>query len=531
MSAGPKAAQAEEQFRAALALVQGGETSRAIRLLERALTFDARHRGVRNALGVLRLEGGDATGAIALLKPLARDVPDASGIQLNLGNALVAAGKAADAIAPLKRATTLDPNSGLVWYGYARALQTAGRVVDAELAYRRVLQLAPAHAEARANLAAVLNFLDRHHEGEAEAREALRLAPFHAGGHVNLAMSLLAQHRWAEGWSEYEWREQTTLLDGQRRAWAMPRWEGEDVRGRTVLVHAEQGFGDTLQFVRYLPLLRERNARVVLQLPAGLEALLRNANVADDIVCNGDVLPTHDLQVPLTGLPHRLRLATDAEVHVQGAAYLSPLPTRVNPLDISHAVDAVRVGLVWAGSATHVNDMHRSCGLSALLPLLSMEGVEWVSLQTGPRSADLATTLAAAAKKRASTVRVCDAAPLLKDFADTAAALASLDVVVTVDSAVAHLAGAMGVQCWLLLPRVGLDWRWMETNGATAKSNDANEIQAAKYAEVSESSRTAWYASVRCVRQSTPENWSAPVAVIGRALAELVAERAPVVLL
>ena len=124
---------------------------------------------------------------------------------------------------------------------------------------------------------------------------------------------------------------------------------------------------------------------------------------------------------------------------------------------------------------------------------------------------------------------MCDAAPLLKDFADTAAAIASLDVVVTVDSAVAHLAGAMGVPCWLLLPRVGVDWRWMETNGATATSNDANELQAAKYGEVAESSGTPWYASVRCVRQATPENWSAPVAVIGRALAELVAERAPVV--
>ena len=512
MSARTKAAQADEQFRAALTLVQAGETSRAMRLLERALTFDARHKGVRNALGVLRLETGDATGAIALLKPLARDVPDAAGIQLNLGNALVAAGQAGEAIAPLKRATTLDPNSALVWYGYARALQTVGRVADAEPAYRRVMQLAPAHVETRANLAAVLNFLDRYSESEVEAREALRLVPSHAGAHVNLAVSLLAQHRWAEGWAEYEWRQQTTLLDGQRRVWEMPRWEGEDVAGRTILVHAEQGFGDTLQFVRYLPLLRGQGARVVLQVPPSLEALLRHAQVADQILCNGDTLPAHDLQVPLTGLPHRLRCASDAEVHVQSAPYLTPLPTHGNPLGASQSGNALRVGLVWAGSGTHVNDMHRSCGLSALLPLLHIDGVEWVSLQSGPRSADLARTLAAAQTTLPVGVSVIDAAPLLTDFADTAAVIASLDVVVTVDSAVAHLAGAMGVPCWLLLPRVGLDWRWVQASGA-----DVGAVG------------TPWYSSVQLVRQTTAADWSAPVAEISRALTELVAERAALV--
>lgn len=519
MSARTKAAQADEQFRAALALAQAGETPRAMRLLDRALTFDARHKGVRNALGVLRLESGDATGAITLLKPLAREVPDAAGIQLNLGNALVAAGRANDAIAPLKRATSLDPNSALAWYGYARALQTAGRVAEAEPAYHRVLQSAPGHVESRANLAAVLNFLDRYQDSEAEAREALRLAPAHAGAHVNLAVSLLAQHRWADAWAEYEWREKTTLLDGQRRAWEMPRWEGEDVSGRTVLVHAEQGFGDTVQFVRYLPALRARGARVLLQVPKSLEAVLRHANLADEIVCIGDAVPSHDVQVPLTGLPHRLRCATDEAVYVHSAPYLSALPARVNPLDGALPSDAVRVGLVWAGSGTHVNDMHRSCGLPALLPLLDVDGVTWVSLQSGPRSADLTS----ASKSIPKDVHVIDAAPLLNDFADTAAVIASLDIVVTVDSAVAHLAGSMGVPCWLLLPLVGLDWRWVDANDVRANHEDAvcTHANSTRGGETG----TPWYASVRCVRQAAANDWSAPVGVIANAIAELAAKR------
>lgn len=506
MSARTKTAQADEQFRTALALVQAGETSRAIRLLDRALTFDARHKGVRNALGVLRLESGDAAGAITLLKPLARDVPDAAGIQLNLGNALVAAGRVSEAIAPLKRATSLDPDSALVWYGYARALQTAGRVDEAEPAYRRVLQLAPAHVETRANLAAVLNFADRYTEGEMEAREALRLAPAHAGAHVNLAVSLLAQHRWAEGWAEYEWREKTTLLDGQRRVWEMPRWEGEAVNGRTVLVHAEQGFGDTLQFVRYLPMLRERGARVVLQVPASLEALLRHANVADQVVCNGDVLPVHDLQLPLTGLPHRLQCVTDAQVYVRSAPYITPLSDRATSLEKAEtrsvqASRVVRVGMVWAGSGTHVNDMHRSCGLEALAPLFGLRGVEWVSLQNGARGADLATVIAKMPRDARAELRIVDSGSALSDFADTAALVASLDAVISVDSAVAHLAGALGVPCWLLLPRVGLDWRWAARGVATRD--------------------TPWYASVRCVRQQNAGDWGSAVETVRCGIAEI----------
>jgi len=495
-----KSAQADEQFQAALAIARSGETERAMRSLERALKLELRHRGIRNALGVLRLETGDAEGAVALLKPLARELADVAGVQINFGNALIALRRADEAIAPLKRATVLEPSSALVWYGYGRALQIAGRAAEAEPAYRNALQRDPSHIETRANLAAACNFQDRYDNGELQARTAIAMAPQHAGAHVNLSMSLLAQRRWAEGWSEYEWREATDLLGAQRRAWAMPRWNGEAVNGKTVLVHAEQGFGDTIQFARYLPALRERGARVVLQCSATLVELIRHAELADDVVVNTDALPAHDYQVPLTGLPHRLGLVTSDAVYVSDTPYLHALPSRVSPLPVRASGARLRVGFVWAGSPTMMNEMNRGCGLEALLPLLAMNDVEWVSLQCGPRAADLASL--------PPDVRVHDLSSRLKDFADTSAVMIELDVVISTCTAVAHLAGALGRECWTLLPKVGLDWRW------------------AGDALLDEERRTRWYESVWGVRQSVPQDWSEPVQRLRARLEERLAEGA-----
>jgi len=531
----------DAQFQSALALARTDDTEGAVRMLERTYASDAKHPGVRNALGVLRLERGDFAGAIAMLKPLARELPNAASIQLNLGNALVAAGRAGDAIAPLKRATSLDATSALTWYGYARALQTAGRVPEAEPAYVQALRSAPEHAESRANLAAVYNFLDRAKEGEATARAVLRLFPSHAGAHVNLAMSLLAQRRWAEAWAEYEWREATTLLDAQRRTWTAPRWDGGAVQGMTVLVHAEQGYGDTLQFVRYLPLLRARGARVILAVPAALQSLLLAScayatPLADDVVRLGDAMPAHDFHVPLTGLPHRLQCTSDTMVFVDDAPYLVTPSDRAGALALpAHQTStrSLRVGLVWAGSGTHVNDMHRSCGLKALLPLSDEPGIQWVSLQAGERARDLS-----AWPKR---VPIVDAAPLLQDFADTAATLAQLDLIVTIDSAVAHLAGALGRPCVLLLPRIGLDWRWapapsvssaVEFNAALhdRSPDTSHDLSHDLSRDLSHDSkkdasgsaehdaefpeRTLWYRSARCVRQSASGDWSSAIAQV-----------------
>jgi len=484
----PPTSHADDQYQTALSAAREGDAERARKLLERAYIEHRSHIGIQNALGVLRLEAGDAAGAIALLKPLAKALPGAAPIQLNYGNAMVAAGRAADAVAPLKRATSLGASDHLAWYGLGRALQTAGRVAEAVPAYQRCLQMNPGHVLARANLVAALNFLDQYDAAEREARVVLAAAPDEAGAHLNLAMSLLARGRWAEGWAEYEWRERTTLLARQRRTSVTPRWDGESLDGRVLLVNAEQGFGDTLQFVRYLPLLRERCARVLLQCPAQLVALLRAADLADQVIAFGDPVPAHDTHVPLTSLPYRLSLHHHAAVMGDGVPYLTPPSDRPMP-DMAWPVgDTRRVGLVWAGSPTHVNDMHRSCGFAALDPLWTLRDVTWVSLQAG-------VPVGKGGVKPPKGAVLHDHAPHLEDFADTAVAIRALDLVITVDSAVAHLAGALGTPCWLLLPQVGLDWRW------------AAETPAAR-----------WYASVRTFRQDATGGWRATLQVVRAAL-------------
>jgi tetratricopeptide (TPR) repeat protein len=487
------ASSADDLYQVALAAARDGDAARALQLLERAYSAHRMHVGIRNALAVLRLEAGDSTGAIALLKPLAQALPSAAPIQLNLGNAMVAAGRATDAVAPLKRATSLAPTNYLAWYGLGRALQTAGRNEEAVSAYHRCLHLDAHHVLARANLIASLNFLDRYDEAEQEARIVLAAAPHDAGAHLNLAMSLLARGRWTEGWRAYEWREQTALLARQRRTRVTARWHGESIAGRTLLVNAEQGFGDTLQFVRYLPLLRSQGARVILQCPAPLLALLLASDVADEVIAFGDELPTHDVHVPLTSLPHLLSLHDDAGVMRTGASYLASPRQRPMPEAAWLLGAGPKVGLVWAGSPTHVNDMHRSCGFAALEPLWTLPGVTWVSLQAGSKVGEPGT-------KVPKGTLLYDHAAQLTDFADTAIALRALDLVITVDSAVAHLAGALGTPCWLLLPRVGLDWRW-----------------------AAETPTARWYDSVRTFRQSAPGGWRETMTAVRAALAAHVA--------
>ncbi len=474
----------------ALTAARAGNRSAAIALLVRAHALDARHVGIRNALGVLRLESGDPAAALALLKPLAKELPQAAPIQVNYGNALIAAGRAGDAVGPFKRAVAARDATALMWYGYGRALQMCGRVAEADAAYQRTLQLDPAHQDARANRIATLNFLDAYPQAEAEARVVLGRAPTDAGAHLNLAVSLLAQGRWSEGWQEYEWRGQTALLNGQRRSWQAPTWRGEPLASRTLLVHAEQGFGDTLQFVRYLPLLRARGARVLLQVPAALVSLMHAASLADDVVPFGAAVPAYDLQIALTSVPHALQLGTAAAVMGSAAAYLRAEP------DASAFADKPqpRVGLVWSGSPTHVNDMHRSCGFDAMRPLFDLADVTFVNLQ----ARDVGARTVPKPPKGTTWV---DAAESLHDFAATARIIAALDLVITVDSAVAHLAGALGTPCWLLLPRIGLDWRW------AAERSDAR-----------------WYRSVRSFRQRTPDGWRETLATVRDELRVFVAD-------
>lgn len=438
----------ETRFRDALARARAGDAVGARQLLETAFRLDRRHAGIRNALAVLRLESGDPYGAIALFEGLVKELPSVAAIRLNFGNALLAAGQTDRAVGMLERAVKLDAGNPLVMYGLGRAQQTAGNPVSAVQWYEQVLRHQPDHVDARSNLAAALNFLGEYEAAAREARRALQVAPADAGARFNLSVALLSTGQWIDGWAAYESRLETRLLDRQRRLWTQPRWSGRGQAGDTILVHAEQGFGDTIQFVRYLPRLRARGFRVILQCPQTLATLLSEAELCDDVIAFGAALPTHQWQIPLTSLPGALALRDDAEVMGSGDPYLKSPSEEGLPTDFPKI--GVRIGLVWAGSPTHVNDRHRSCGFEAFHPLWSLQGVTWVNLQLGP-SGDIGAP---------PVTTWYDARSALTCFTDTARIIARLDAVISVDSAVAHLAGALGTPCFLLLPRIGQDWRW-----------------------------------------------------------------------
>lgn len=485
---------ASRAFADALAQHAAGRLPDAIAVLRTVIARAPRFAPARNAIGALLLEAGDATEAIAWLEPLAHHAPHVAAAQVNLGNAYVAARRFDEAIAAYQRAIAREPNEASNHYALGRAHQLAGDPEAAIHAYRMALSRHDQHVEAWSNLSAAFNFLDRYVEGVRAAEEALRRAPSHAGAHFNRGAALLALGHWSEGWREFAWRTRTALLGGRTSPSSAPVWDGTARAGETVLVYAEQGFGDTLQFVRYLSLVRARGLRVVLVCQRPLVRLLHAQQLADVVLPDGAALPPHEVQVSLSSLPEVLQLHTDAAVVVSDAPYL-----HINSARATARYGRPRIGLVWAGHPTHVNDVHRSLGLAPFAALLARDDVQWVSLQAGPRTSEIEALGLTPFFERAARHP--------RDFAETAATVATLDAVVSVDSAVAHLAGAMGVPTWMLLPRIGLDWRWMV--GGPPSDGEASP----------------WYGTVRTLRQHTPHVWDDVMQALSAALPHATAPR------
>ena len=310
----------------------------------------------------------------------------------------------------------------------------------------------------------------------------LELQPDFANAHYGLALCCLLIGDFARGWREHEWRWETPDLKIAKRSFTRPLWLGnEEIAGKTILLHAEQGFGDTLQFCRYVPMVSELGAQVILEVPTPLADLMRSLSGNLWIVAQGDSLQVFDLHCPLMSLP--LAFETRLENIPRQVPYLSAPENRRNRWrDRLRQHDKVRIGLAWAGAprkhqpVANRGDRYRSIGFDQLTPLLGIKGCEFYSLQKGDD---------AVAQLRNSTFRdrVVDWSDDFKDFADTAALVENLDLVITVDSSVAHLAGALGKPFWLL-NRYDTCWRWLL---------DRED--------------TPWYPSARLFRQDATRVW------------------------
>jgi tetratricopeptide (TPR) repeat protein len=472
-----------------------GDHAAAAASFEAALRCRADRAEDHHGLGVALHALGRPAEAEACYREALRLRADFADAHCNLGTALCDLGRPAEAAACCREALRLRPHYPEAYLALGNALAATGQPAEAEASYRAALRLRPDYADAHGNRGTVLMKLQRAAEAAASYRAALRLQPKSATYHYGLGYALLLAGQFAEGWQEYEWRWEMKPQRLSAREFAQPAWRGEPVADRVVLLYAEQGLGDTLQFCRYVPLLAA-NARTVLEVQAPLVRLLARLPGPVEVVARGEQLPHFDLHCPLLSLPRVF--GTTLDTIPAAVPYLTADPALVAGWRERLArLERLRVGLVWAGgrsapeSEYAAMDRRRSIALAALAPLGEASGVSIVSLQKGEPAAQ-------AAHPPAGMV-LHDFTADLHDFADTAALVDCLDLVISVDTSVAHLAAAMGKPVWLL-NRFDTDWRWLL---------DRED--------------SPWYSRLRQFRQPTLGDWKSVIRRVADALRKLAA--------
>ncbi len=439
----PSSGEAHANLGLALQDLYGPANEGAVRALRRAVELAPQLPGPHLGLGLALHEEGDRAGAEAAYSQAIALNPGFIEAHCNLGNLARDALAFDDAVAHYGRALEIDPIQPQVWGNLAVVLQETGQLDAALQAYDNAIAHAPDDADIRRNR----------------------------------GMALLAKGHFVEGWQDYEYRWQTARFRDLTRDWPVPAWDGGDLTGRRILVHAEQGLGDTLHFCRYLPLLRNLGAEVVFECADVLQPLMTALPGVEGVIMPGAALPAVDYHAPLLSLP-RLVGTTAASI-----------PADVPYLTVPHARQSrwqriadewprgKKIGIAWRGSPDHPRDAVRSPGLAPFMRLPGLQDLVLVSLQKTGGADELATVPGAG--------KIIDPTAELNDFADTAALMMQLDAVVSCDSAPLHLAGALGVRSFAVLPHVA-EWRWGQG-----------------------SEETPWYPGMTLLRQPEPGNWEA----------------------
>jgi hypothetical protein len=419
--------------------------------------------------------------------------PDVPAGHNNLGNVLKEIGQLDEAIAAFRKSISLKGDSAEVHNNLGDALRDNGQLDEAIAACRQAIAIRPDYAEAYSNLGNAL--ADKRQLDDAIAAYRQGLARNHTLSEVrkNLSLALLRRGDFQKGWDEYEWRWKCRDFRSSARNFAQPQWDGGPLEDRIILLHAEQGFGDAIQFIRYLPLVIQRGGKAVVECQAGLDRLFRAMAGEHQIVIRGQPLPAFDVHCPLLSLPRVFQ--TTLENMPQAVPYL-----RADPEDaakwqhrLAEHLPLSRVGLAWAGNSADRDDRKRSMNLARLMPLAQIPGVRFFSLQKG----DAANQI----KSAPAGMDLIDWAQELGDFSDTAALIANLDLIISVDTAVAHLAGALAKPVWTLLP-FSSDWRWL---------TDRED--------------TPWYPSMRLFRQPAWGDWDSTVTQVADALSLWIKNR------
>lgn len=424
---------------------------------------------------------GDEKGAIELYSRSFILDPSVPGIMINLGVALRASGRPEAACICYRRALAREESPAL-HSNLGNALRQLGRFDEALEHHKKAIELDKGFADGHYNYG-LLRFDQGHPEEALECyKRALALDPANTKIYWDRALALLLTGDLVPGFREYEWRWSQTAL--KPRGYSRPQWDGGDLEGKTLLIHSEQGFGDFIQFARFLPEAAARSgARLMVECPRDLVRLVAAMECVHGVIPKGDGLPEFDAWIPIMSLPRVL--GTTWESLPAETPYLDAPPDAGFPLGPNDE-KSLRVAIAWAGKPSHKNDRMRSIPFQTFMTLSEIPGVALYGFQKGERARDVT--------RFACMGLVQDLSGALDDFADTAALVRQMDLVVSVDTALVHLAGALGVSAWVLLP-VNRDWRWLLGR-----------------------EDTPWYPSVRLFRQEDPLGWEP---VMRRIAAEL----------
>ncbi len=458
---------------------------------QRALALNPASADVYASLARLQCKLGAPAEAVESGRRALALAPGRPEIHNLLGFALINLGDYGAAVEAYRHALRLKPNSADSVFGLGYLFERQGDLASAEESYRLVLALDPRSVDAHLHLG-IARFLQGDLSHAVNCFQRVReLAPENAEARTFLGHIHLLQGDFALGWSEHEFRWQTHHFLRHRRPLAAPFWKGEPIEGSRILLHAEQGLGDTLQFVRYVPLVAARGASVILEVQPRLHRLLSPTPGAKEVLRRGDNLPPIDWQCPLLSLPSAM--ATDVTSIPAPVPYVYPSP-RLSANWRQRIATSIspRIGLAWAGASNFPYERWRSIPLEELLPLTNLAGATFYSLQMGPPAARL--------KQLGTGARIVDLQDEQQDLADTAAIVSNLDLVITIDTSIAHLAGAMGKPVWILLHRAP-DWRWLL---------DRED--------------SAWYPTARLFRQSTLGNWQDVLARLKAELRDFIAK-------
>lgn len=470
-------------LKAAFTLHQQGRLDHAQGIYQEMLQEQPTHFDALRLLATIYGQQKNPTQALALFDRALAINPHHASTLNNRGNALFELKLFDQALTSYDKALQVKPDYIDALNHKTNTLRILGRYDDALACCAQVLQMSPQHAGGFINRGAVMQELRRFDDALRDWQQALKIEPGNAQAHFSSSLCLLLLGHFEQGWAQYEWRFQDETANIQTPPFHQPRWTGqENLQGKTILLHNEQGLGDTIQFCRYAAQVAQRGAKVILGVPSALKNVVASIAGASSIVTEQDILPPFDYHCPLLSLPLAFKTQLD---DISGQAYLYSDPNKVAQWKKELVGNKKKIGLVFSGNLDHKNDHNRSIALQKFKALVH-DWAHYYCLQKELKPADQATL---------DTLKnLTFLGDKLNDFSDTAAIIEQLDLVITVDTSVAHLAGALGKPVWILLPFVP-DWRWML-----------------------ERTDSPWYNSARLFRQAQKGDWSGVLTQVNDAL-------------